>query len=61
MLKQLREEKGLTQVELAAAAGVSPTTIGEYERKREGRRPMRKSTAKAIAGVLGCEVWEVTE
>ncbi len=51
LLRQLRAEAGLTQEELAEAAGVSPRSVSDLER---GIHPTaRKDTAELLAGALG--------
>jgi transcriptional regulator with XRE-family HTH domain len=51
MLRQLRAEAGLTQEELAEAAGLSPRSVSDLER---GIHPTaRKDTAELLAGALG--------
>jgi DNA-binding XRE family transcriptional regulator len=49
-IKVLREYRGLTQAELAAAAGVDPDLVAELEGGREGGAPDR---LKAVARALG--------
>lgn len=49
-LKQARERAGLTQAQLAEAAGVHSQTITEYE---GGRLQPREKRLKALAGALG--------
>jgi DNA-binding XRE family transcriptional regulator len=51
LLRQLRVEAGLTQEELAAAAGVSPRSVSDLERGVS--RTARKDTAVLLAGALG--------
>ncbi len=51
LLRRLRAEAGLTQEELAAAAGVSPRTVSDLERGIN--LAPRKSTAELLAGALG--------
>lgn len=51
ILKNLREEKGITQEELAEAVGVSKPFISQLENNRKG---MSLATAALIADVLGC-------
>jgi DNA-binding XRE family transcriptional regulator len=51
-----RIASGLTQAELAEAAGVAPETISNAER---GRHRPRGLTARAVASALGCEVEEL--
>src|SRR5215471_5929011 len=51
LLRQLRAGAGLTQEELAEAAGLSPRSVSDLER---GIHPTaRKDTAELLAGVLG--------
>ena len=50
LLRQLRAEAGLTQEELAAAAGVSPRTISDLERGIN--QTPRKATAVLLADAL---------
>ena len=49
-IKVLREYRGLTQAELAAAAGVNPDLVAELEGGREGGAP---DGLKEIARALG--------
>ena len=53
-LKKIREEKGLTQIELAAKAGVSTATLYFIENNKANKP--NKSTLKAIASALNCKV-----
>lgn len=48
-LSQLREQKGLSQAELAALAGISPSAIAMYE---TGKRTPRFAVAKRLACLL---------
>ena len=50
LLRQLRAERGLTQEELAAAAGISPRTISDLERGIN--QTPRKATAELLADAL---------
>src|SRR6516162_7644942 len=51
LVRQLRAEAGLTQEELAEAAGLSPRSVSDLER---GIHPTaRKDTAALLAGALG--------
>lgn len=45
-IKELREQKGITQAELAKAMNLSPSTIGMYE---QGRREPNMETAAQFA------------
>jgi WD40 repeat protein/transcriptional regulator with XRE-family HTH domain len=51
LLRQLRAEAGLTQEELAEAAGLSPRSVSDLE--RGVNRTARKDTALLLAGALG--------
>jgi transcriptional regulator with XRE-family HTH domain len=54
----LRRLKGMTQEDLAAAAGVSAGTISRLE---QGHRPPRPHTMLRIARVLGVPIARVHE
>ncbi len=58
-LRQLREDAGLTQRELAIRAGVLIKTISELERDVNDNPELR--TLQAIAGALGKPVAELLE
>jgi len=51
LLRQLRGEAGLTQEELAEAAGLSPRTVSDLERRVN--RTAHKDTAGLLADALG--------
>ncbi len=51
LLRQLRAEAGLTQEELAEAAGLSPRSVSDLERGIN--RTARKDTAVLLSGALG--------
>ena len=51
LLKRLRVTAGLTQEELAEAAGISPRSVSDLERGIN--RTARKDTARLIADALG--------
>ena len=51
LLRQLRAEAGLTQEELAEAAGLSPRSVSDLERGIN--RTARKDTAELLADALG--------
>lgn len=55
---QLREKKGLTQEELAAAVGVSPYSIQSYE---ENRWSPGTKTMSRIAAALHVPITELVE
>ena len=50
-VKALREERGMTKRDLAAAAGVSKKTAGNAERGE----PVRAKTARKVAAALGVD------
>lgn len=52
-LKAIRALRGMTQSDLAEAAGVSPTAIAEYER---GKRDLRTDTVRKLCDALGVTV-----
>ncbi|MGI5877148.1 MAG: helix-turn-helix domain-containing protein [Christensenellales bacterium] len=52
-LKELRKEKGLSQVELARELALSQTAISEYER---GVKEPGREVLIACAGYFGCSV-----
>ena len=51
LVRQLRAEAGLTQEELAEAAGLSPRSVSDLERGIH--RTARRDTAELLAGALG--------
>jgi transcriptional regulator with XRE-family HTH domain len=53
VLRRARVAQGLTQEELALAAGVSPTTVGHLE--RGGRVPTATTAAKLVAALATAE------
>lgn len=50
ILRQLREDKGITQAELGKILSISPSTIGMYE---QGRRSPDYDTLNKIADYFG--------
>ena len=55
-VKKYREEAGLSQIELAVKAGVSPVTISHIE---NGTGNPNKSSWLAVATALNCTVEEL--
>jgi transcriptional regulator with XRE-family HTH domain len=55
-LRQLRQERRLTQAQLARMLGVSPSTIGMYE---QGRREPDGDLLARMASVLRCSTDEL--
>lgn len=52
-LRAIRALRGITQAELADAAGVSQTAIAEYELDK---RDLRASTIRKLCDALGVQV-----
>ena len=50
-VRALREERGMSKRDLAAAAGVSPKTAGNVE----SGEPVRSKTARKVAAALGID------
>lgn len=57
-IKQARRRLGLSQVELASAAGISPATVVEVEL---GNRQPQGRTIRKLATALGVEVADLVE
>lgn len=55
-IKKIRLEKGISQQELAAKAGVSQPFIHDLENENRNAKP---ETLERIANVLGCKVEEL--
>jgi len=51
-VKALRQERSLSQIELALLAGTTQATISEIER---GKRRVQYRTTRALASALGVE------
>ncbi len=56
-LKQKRQEAGITQEQLAAAAGMTARTIQNYE--MGARRPRNDNVIEQLASALGCTYEEL--
>jgi transcriptional regulator with XRE-family HTH domain len=52
-LRAIRALTGMTQADLAAKSGVSPTAIAEYERDK---RDLRADTIRKLCEALGVSV-----
>ncbi len=52
LLRSLRKEKGLSQADVAAAVGLTPSAIGNYER---GVHEPSRPTAKKLAAYFGVD------
>ncbi|HCF3570063.1 helix-turn-helix domain-containing protein [Pseudomonas aeruginosa] len=52
-LRAIRALKNITQAQLAASAGVSPSAIAEYE---SGKRDLRADTIRKLCDALGVTV-----
>ena len=57
-IKELREEKGMNQKELAKLTRISAPFLCDLERNRRGAKP---ETLQRIASVLGAEVSDLME
>jgi transcriptional regulator with XRE-family HTH domain len=57
-LRQIRERRGLTQLQLSTRSGVAQSTISQYE---TGTRSATLKTLRSLAGVLQCKPWELVE
>lgn len=55
-VRQLRQERGVTQVTLGKALGLGATHVSHIE---HGRRPVNLEQALRIAETLGCELKEL--
>lgn len=55
-IRQLRQEQGWTQEDLADAAGLQPTYVSDLER---GARSPGLTTQQRLAQALGVKVWQV--
>jgi transcriptional regulator with XRE-family HTH domain len=52
-LRAIRALRNISQAELAARAGVSPTAIAEYE---QNKRDLRSNTVRKLCDALGVQV-----
>ena len=57
-LKNYRRAEGLTKEEVAAELGISPTTLGAYER---GDRELRMDKVKELARIYNTTITELTD
>lgn len=55
-IRQLRQERGWTQEDLADVSGLQPTYLSDLER---GARSPGLATQQRLAKALGVKVWEV--
>lgn len=56
MIRTRREARGMTQVQLAIAAGISPSAVGMYER---GERTPKGEIVTALADVFNVPRWAI--
>ena len=56
-LRRLRNEKGLTQIELAELCGISPKTLSSYE---TGRTEPNLGEVKKLCDVFKCSIAALT-
>lgn len=52
-LRAIRAIRGVSQADLAAKAGISPTAIAQFE---TGKRDLRTSTVRKLCEALGVDV-----
>src|SRR5918995_379843 len=57
-LKRLREERGLSQVKLAARADLNPATVNQIERRMRNASP---GTLRKLADALEVSLYELME
>jgi transcriptional regulator with XRE-family HTH domain len=57
-LRAIRALRNMTQAELAAKAGVSPTAIAEYE---QDKRDLRADTIRKLCDALGVQVQYIVD
>ena len=57
-LKNYRRAEGLTKEEVAAELGISPATLGAYER---GDREIRMDKVKELARIYNTTITELTD
>lgn len=55
-LREVRHERGLTQIELAADLDVSPGRVADWER---GARDVRLATVRRLAAALSVDTAEL--
>ncbi len=60
-LKFIREEKGMTQAELAIRSGVNLRSIQNYEQGFKDINGARVTTVLALADALGCDVCDIVQ
>lgn len=60
-LKRMRQEKGITQKELAEKSGVSQRTIQAYEQGRKDINKASVSSVLAMSNALGCNLSEIID
>ena len=58
-LKFFREEKGMTQQELAEKSGVNLRSIQNYEQGFKDINGAKVVTVLSLAEALGCDVYEI--
>ena len=55
-LRELRQERGLTQAQIASQTGVQQNTVSQWE---SGKRNPPSTTLPLLASVLGCTIDEL--
>lgn len=58
-IRRLRKERGLTMVELARRAGLTPTKQRMYEIEKSQSAGVRLGTIYALAGALGVSIGDI--
>lgn len=58
-LKWMREDKGMTQAELAEKSGVNVRSIQNYEQGFKDINGAKVVTVLQLAEALGCDVYEI--
>ena len=58
-LKELREAAGMTQAQLAEAAGIKQQALSRYERGENDVKNMTVALASKIAGALNVRIEEL--
>lgn len=57
-LKRIRENKGVTQADLARELGINRSMLSQIER---GTKTLSLPLAKEIADILGCRIEDLVE
>ena len=60
-LKFMREEKGMTQAELAHKSGVNLRSIQNYEQGLKDINGAKVVTVLCLAEALGCDIYDIIQ